>query len=84
MKETSAEEAAIPLAYAEKVVIVPGYGLAVAQARGGSRKRALAALEKAVAAGFADAGELEADEAFAPLRQEAGFRRLVEGIRSPR
>jgi NAD(P) transhydrogenase subunit beta len=29
----TAEDAAVPLAYAERVVIVPGYGLAVAQAQ---------------------------------------------------
>jgi NAD(P) transhydrogenase subunit beta len=40
MRETSAEEAAIPLAYAEKVVIVPGYGLAVAQAQHAARELA--------------------------------------------
>jgi predicted esterase len=58
------------------------YGLAVAQASGGGRKRALSSLEKAVKAGFNDARRMEAEEAFAPLRQEAGFRRLVAGMRS--
>jgi H+-translocating NAD(P) transhydrogenase subunit beta len=33
IRETNAEDAAIPLAYAERVIIVPGYGLAVAQAQ---------------------------------------------------
>ena len=33
MHETSAEDLAIQVAYASKVVIVPGYGLAVAQAQ---------------------------------------------------
>ncbi len=33
MKETEASDAAITMAYAEKVIIVPGYGLAVAQAQ---------------------------------------------------
>ncbi|MDQ3780660.1 MAG: NAD(P)(+) transhydrogenase (Re/Si-specific) subunit beta [Chloroflexota bacterium] len=33
VRETSAEDAAVPLAYAERVIIVPGYGLAVAQAQ---------------------------------------------------
>ena len=33
VREISAEDAAIPLAYAERVIIVPGYGLAVAQAQ---------------------------------------------------
>ena len=33
IREISAEDAAVPLAYAQRVVIVPGYGLAVAQAQ---------------------------------------------------
>jgi len=33
MKETEASDAAITMAYADKVIIVPGYGLAVAQAQ---------------------------------------------------
>jgi NAD(P) transhydrogenase subunit beta len=33
MKELSVEDAAMQLAYAQKVVVVPGYGLAVAQAQ---------------------------------------------------
>lgn len=33
MKETSGDDAAITMAYADRVVIVPGYGMAVAQAQ---------------------------------------------------
>ena len=33
MKETSANDAAIMMAYADKVVVIPGYGMAVAQAQ---------------------------------------------------
>lgn len=33
MKETTADDAAITMAYADRVVIVPGYGMAVAQAQ---------------------------------------------------
>jgi NAD(P) transhydrogenase subunit beta len=33
MHEVTPEDAAVPLAYAERVIIVPGYGLAVAQAQ---------------------------------------------------
>jgi NAD(P) transhydrogenase subunit beta len=33
MKEISVEDAALQLAYAQKVIVVPGYGLAVAQAQ---------------------------------------------------
>lgn len=60
------------------------YELAVAQALGGNRKRALSSLEKAVEAGFRDGKRLETEEAFAPLRQEAGFRKLSEAARPPR
>jgi H+-translocating NAD(P) transhydrogenase subunit beta len=40
VKAVSPEDAAIPLAYAERVVIVPGYGLAVAQAQHAVRELA--------------------------------------------
>jgi NAD(P) transhydrogenase subunit beta len=33
VRETSAEDAAVSLAYADRVIVVPGYGLAVAQAQ---------------------------------------------------
>ncbi|MFN8662582.1 MAG: NAD(P)(+) transhydrogenase (Re/Si-specific) subunit beta [Thermomicrobiales bacterium] len=48
MRETTADEAAIPLAYAEKVVIVPGYGLAVAQAQHAARELAEALQDRGV------------------------------------
>jgi NAD(P) transhydrogenase subunit beta len=40
MREATAEDAAVPLAYADKVIIVPGYGLAVAQAQHAVRELA--------------------------------------------
>jgi H+-translocating NAD(P) transhydrogenase subunit beta len=40
MREATPEDAAVPLAYADKVVIVPGYGLAVAQAQHAVRELA--------------------------------------------
>ena len=40
VREVSADDAAIQLAYASKVVIIPGYGLAVAQAQHGVRELA--------------------------------------------
>jgi len=40
VREVSVDDAAIQLAYASKVVIVPGYGLAVAQAQHGVRELA--------------------------------------------
>jgi NAD(P) transhydrogenase subunit beta len=39
-REVSAEDAAVMLAYASRVVVVPGYGLAVAQAQHGVRELA--------------------------------------------
>ena len=52
----------------------PWYNLAAAEARAGRKRPALAALEKAVAAGFRDARHLAVDEDFATLRGEARFR----------
>jgi NAD(P) transhydrogenase subunit beta len=40
MREVTAEDAAVPLAYADNVIIVPGYGLAVAQAQHAVRELA--------------------------------------------
>ncbi len=40
MKEISVEDAAMQLAYAQKVIVVPGYGLAVAQAQATVRELA--------------------------------------------
>ncbi len=40
VRQTSAEDAAVAMAYANKVVIVPGYGLAVAEAQHASRELA--------------------------------------------
>jgi NAD(P) transhydrogenase subunit beta len=40
MRETDPDSAAVPLAYADKVIIVPGYGLAVAQAQHAVRELA--------------------------------------------
>lgn len=40
VRETTAEDAAVAMAYANKVVIVPGYGLAVAEAQHASRELA--------------------------------------------
>ncbi len=54
--------------------------LARALARTGSRKPAVEALEKAVAAGFGDLERLENDPDFEPLRRTEGYRRLVAGL----
>jgi predicted esterase len=56
------------------------YQLAAAHARKGNAKRALALLKRAVDAGWTDRAQLEGDPAFAPLRGEEGFRKLVAGL----
>jgi NAD(P) transhydrogenase subunit beta len=48
MREATADDAAVPLAYADKVIIVPGYGLAVAQAQHAVRELAEALEERGV------------------------------------
>ncbi len=56
------------------------YRLARALTRAGSRKPALEALEKALAAGFADRERLESDPDLEPLRRMEGYRRLMAGL----
>ncbi|MFT4041073.1 MAG: NAD(P)(+) transhydrogenase (Re/Si-specific) subunit beta [Thermomicrobiales bacterium] len=53
MREATPDDAAIPLAYAEKVVIVPGYGLAVAQAQHAVRELAETLQERGVQVRYA-------------------------------
>ena len=48
MREATPEDAAVPLAYADKVIIVPGYGLAVAQAQHAVRELAETLQERGV------------------------------------
>jgi NAD(P) transhydrogenase subunit beta len=48
IKSLTAEDAAVPLAYADRVIIVPGYGLAVAQAQHAVRELADALEERGV------------------------------------
>jgi predicted esterase len=58
------------------------YNRAAAYAHKKDRKRALADLRRAVEAGWTDAARLEGDEAFAPLRKEEGYRKLVEELKA--
>ncbi len=58
----------------------PWYSLAAAYARAGRKKKAVAALERAVAAGYTDRGRIEGDEDLEPIRGEAGYRRIVEKL----
>ncbi len=52
-RETTAEDAAVMLAYARQVVIVPGYGLAVAQAQHAVRELADSLEQRGVAVKYA-------------------------------
>ena len=53
MREITAEDAAVLMAYGSKVVIVPGYGMAVAQAQGPVRELMDLLLERGVDVQFA-------------------------------
>jgi NAD(P) transhydrogenase subunit beta len=53
VRSTSAQDAAIQLSYARQVVIVPGYGMAVAQAQHAVRELSLALEQKGVEVKFA-------------------------------
>ena len=53
IKSTTAEDAAVMLAYASNVIIVPGYGLAVAQAQHAARELAEALEERGVRVRYA-------------------------------
>jgi NAD(P) transhydrogenase subunit beta len=53
LKEIGAEDAAVLMAYGKRVVIVPGYGMAVAQAQGPVRELMDLLLEKGVDVQFA-------------------------------
>ena len=56
------------------------YELAVAYASNSDKKRALAALRKAFELGFKDTAALEKEPALEPLRGNAEYKRLVEGV----
>lgn len=53
VKRATAEDAAIALAYADSVMVVPGYGLAVAQAQHATRKLATALEERGITVHYA-------------------------------
>jgi predicted esterase len=56
------------------------YNRAAAYARKGDAKRALADLHEAVAKGFKDGAALAADDSFAALRQDPGYRQLTTDL----
>jgi len=53
MREATPDDAAVPLAYADNVIIVPGYGLAVAQAQHAVRELAETLQERGVQVRYA-------------------------------
>jgi tetratricopeptide (TPR) repeat protein len=63
------------------------YSRAQAYARKGDRKRALADLQTAVDRGWKDLAALQQEEAFAPLRQDAEYQRILlalnENLKTP-
>ncbi|MGH9900597.1 MAG: TPR end-of-group domain-containing protein, partial [Pyrinomonadaceae bacterium] len=56
------------------------YELACAYSLNGERKKAIAALRRAVEKGFADVAEIIGNKALDPLRGEAGYRELIDGL----
>ncbi len=60
----------------------PCYDLARACAFAGRRARALEALRQAATAGFSDAARAEAEPAFAKLKGEPAFRKVLEQMRA--
>lgn len=60
------------------------YNLACIYARNGETKKALDALENALADGRVDPEEIEKDPDFAPLRNEAAYARIMEDARRRR
>lgn len=59
---------------------VAWYNLACARARLGQEKKALDALEEAIAAGYRDAEHMASDPDLESLREEKRFQRLLDGL----
>jgi tetratricopeptide (TPR) repeat protein len=57
------------------------YQLACAHSQAGNKKKAIDALKKAVQKGFKNIEELKSSPALDQIRQEAGFQKIVEGIK---
>ncbi len=60
------------------------YNLACAYALKGDKKRAIDALGKAVQKGFANAPELERNNQLDAIRDEPGFKKIVEDLKQKR
>jgi tetratricopeptide (TPR) repeat protein len=56
------------------------YNLACASSLNGDKKRALDALSKAVQKGFSNLQELEKNPQLDPIREEAGFKKIIESL----
>ena len=59
----------------------PWYALATAYAGAGRPSRAIDALERAVEVGYDDLAYIERDAELDPIREEKGYRRIVEALR---
>jgi hypothetical protein len=57
------------------------YYLACAYSLNGDKRRALDALGKAVQKGFSNVQELERNPQLDAIREEAGFKKIVENVR---
>jgi hypothetical protein len=57
------------------------YDLAVAYSRVGSKTKAVGALNRAIENGFTDLAQIEQNQDFASLRNEAGYQKLVTDLK---
>jgi len=57
------------------------YELAIAYARAGNKSKAINALGRAIENGFTDLAKIEQNADFDPLRNEAGYKKLVTGFK---
>jgi hypothetical protein len=57
------------------------YNLACAYALGGDRGRAIEALNNSVRKGFSSGSELENNHQLDSIRNESGFKRILEGLK---
>lgn len=60
------------------------YNLACAYSLKGEKRRAIETLSKAVQKGFANVAELERNNQLDAIREEAGFKKIVEGLKQKR
>lgn len=58
------------------------YNLACAYSLKGDKKKAIEVLKKSVQKGFSNAPELESDKSLDAIREEAGFKRILEELRA--